>query len=135
MHNGGTYPNHIIDTANLGKECILNIISNEKNPMCLAQEVKVATMCIQNPKKGVTPMAIIAARPQGVNEVSKFTEDMCKAAELVVSEYADCQFTNFAVDGVSVETKDVMHTQFKFLDGKCNCMGSVDNKHVVKNHR
>jgi len=80
-------------------------------------------------------MAVIAARPQGVNEVSTFTEDVCKAAQLVVAEHGNCLFTNFAVDGVSVETKDVMLTQCKFLDGKCDFTGSVDNKHNVKNHR
>ena len=65
---GGTYPNHMMNTVNLGKECIFKILENKKEKIDLAQEVKVATMCMQNQKKGLSPMAIIAARPQGVNQ-------------------------------------------------------------------
>ena len=52
--------------------------------------MKVATICAQNLKKGVSPMAVIAAKPQMINEVSAFTEDTCKAAQLVVIEYEKC---------------------------------------------
>ena len=79
-------------------------------------------------------MAVIEDRPQGVNEASTLTEDFCTSALLVVKELSDCQFTNFVVDGVSLETKDVMLTQFQFLDGNKSYTGSVDNKNNVKNH-
>ena len=59
---GGTYPNHIINTAHLGKQYVINIIDNKNKPITLAQEVKVVTIYIQNPKKRVTPMAVIVAR-------------------------------------------------------------------------
>ena len=90
---------------------------------------------MQNQRKGASPMAVIAARPQGVNAVSTFIEDVCEATLLVVKELSDCQFTNFAVDGVSLETNDVMLIQFQFLDANKNCTGGMDNKHNVKNHR
>jgi hypothetical protein len=44
-------------------------------------------------------------------------------------------FTNFASDGVSAESSDVMEAVCKFLDGKTNYVGSVDNKHNAKNDR
>ena len=132
---GSTYPNNIINTINLGKECINKTLENKENPIALAQEVKVETICMQNQKKGASTIAVIAARPQGGNTASIFVEDICAAALLVVKELSDCQLTNFAVDGASLETKDVMLTQFQFLDGNKNYAGSVDKKHNVKNHR
>jgi hypothetical protein len=39
------------------------------------------------------------------------------------------------VDGVSLETKDVMTTICNFLSGRCNFTGAVVNKHNVKNDR
>ena len=44
-------------------------------------------------------------------------------------------FTNFAVDGVSAESQDVMTTVCKFLDGQARFIGSVDNKHNTKGDR
>ena len=80
-------------------------------------------------------MTVIAATPQGVNAVSTFTEDVCKATLLVVKELSSCQFVKFSVDGVSLETKDLTLIQFQFLDGNKKYAGRVDNKHNVKNHR
>ena len=130
---GRCYPNHLIDARNLSKEEI-DVIVNEKHED-LAAEIKVATTCLQNALKGSTPMAIASARPQGVNEVSMFTEDVCKAACMIVKENERVRFSNFATDGVSVETNDIMTTLFHFLDGKVQCAAGVDNKHNVKNHR
>jgi hypothetical protein len=39
------------------------------------------------------------------------------------------------VDGVSLETKDVMTAICNFLSGRYNFTGAVDNKHNVKNDR
>ena len=39
------------------------------------------------------------------------------------------------MDGVSLETKDVMTAICNFLTGRCNFTGAVDNKHNVKNDR
>ena len=62
---GGTYPNHTINTINLGKECTNKTLENKEKPIALAQELKVATMCMQNQRKGTSPMSVITARPQG----------------------------------------------------------------------
>ena len=66
--------------------------------------------------------------------MSNFREDICKFAQLVVKELSNCQFTNFAVDGVPVETKDAMLTQYRFLDGNKNRAGIIDNGNNAKNH-
>ncbi len=39
------------------------------------------------------------------------------------------------MDGVSLETKDVMTAICNFLSGRYNFTGAVDNKHNVKNDR
>ena len=81
---GGTYPDHIINTVNLGKECVNKILENKEKPIALAQEVKMATTCTQKHRKDASLMAVIAAKSQGVNAVSTFTEDVFKATLLVV---------------------------------------------------
>ncbi len=57
------------------------------------------------------------------------------AADLVTKQVQSTSFVNFAVDGVSLETKDVMTTICNFLSGCCNFTGVVDNKHSVKNDK
>ena len=47
----------------------------------------------------------------------------------------EVRFTNFACDGVSVETCDILETLCKFIDGKINYCAAVDNKHNIKNDR
>ena len=130
---GRCCPNHAIDARNLFKEEI-DVIVNEKHED-LAAETKVATICLQNTLKGSAPKVIVSARPQGINEVSIFTEDACKAACMIVKENERVRFSNFATDGVSVETNDIMTTLFLFLDGKAKHAAGVDNQHNVKNHR
>jgi len=104
-------------------------------PIELASEVKVTTIYFQNQAKSISPMAIISAHPQGIYEVSTFTDDVCKAASKIKEEFMHASFTNFAIDGVSVETRDIMLTIFQFLDGEISYLAGVDNKYNVKNHR
>ncbi len=55
------------------------------------------------------------------------------AADLVTKQVKPTSFVNFAVDGVVLETKNVMTTICNFLSGGCNFNEAVDNKHNVKN--
>jgi hypothetical protein len=138
---GGAYPNHMISTEHLGKECIMQILENKdktdstKDAIELASEIKIAVVSFQNLPKHISPIAIVAARPQGNNECSMFTKDVCEAASLVEKDMNDIRFTNFATDSVSVETHDILHTLCLFMDGKANYCAAVDNKHNVKNDR
>ena len=138
---GGAYPNHIISTQHLGKDCIRKILDNKdesdstKDAIELASEIKIAVISFQNIPKHISPMAIVAARPQGNNETSSFTKDVCEAASLVVKDLDNVRFTNFTTDGVSVETYDILQTLCQFLDGKIEYCAAVDNKHNVKNDR
>ena len=138
---GGAFPNHMISTQHLGKDCIRKILDNKydendkKDPIELATEIKIAVISFQNLPKHLSPMAIVAARPQGNNETSSFTKDVCEAARLVERDLDYVRFTNFATDGVSVETLDILQTLCEFLDGKINHCAAVNNKHNVKNDR
>ena len=62
----------------------------------------------------------VAARPQSNNEVSVFTKDVCKGAQRLEKEHPNLRFTNFAVDGVSLETNDAVTSNVKFLDRTSN---------------
>jgi hypothetical protein len=141
---GGAHPHHLISTIDLDSTTIKHILDHEtifnqaddsiiKNDK--ASEVKVAFMVFQKPPPGVSPFVIISARPQSNKKCSSSTADIMNAAELVTKKVKSTSFVNFAVDGVSLETKDVMTTICNFLSGRCNFTGAVDNKHNVKNDR
>ena len=78
---GRVYPNHLIYTTHLNKDEIIKILNNvkenESHPIDLVSEVKVAIICFQNQSKSISPMSIISARPQGINETSNFIKDIC----------------------------------------------------------
>ena len=77
-------------------------------------------------------MTTIAVRPEGINEVSYFASDVCKAACIAAKEFKNVTFSNFTTDRVLVETRDIMSTLLKFLDGKSEYAAAVDKKHNVK---
>ncbi len=139
---GGAHPHHLISTIDLDLNTIKHILDcetifNQADDSTIkidkASEVKVAFMVFQKPPPGVSPIVIISAQPQSNNECSSFTADIMNAADLMTKQVKTTSFVNFAVDGVSLETKDVMTTICNFLGGRCNFTGAVDNKHNVKN--
>ena len=141
---GSAHPHHLISTIDLDSttikhildhEAIFNQADNSTIKIDKASEVKVAFMVFQKTPPGVSPIVIISARPQSNNECSSFTADIMNAADLVTKQVKSTSFVNFAVDGVSLETKDVMTTICNFLSGCCNFTGAVDKKHNVKNDR
>lgn len=137
---GGAFPQHVIAAQNLGKEEINVVLKNDKDknnnrPIAHAQEVKIACTCFQNVTPSTSPMQVIAARPQTINEATKFTNDMCKACKKITEEVEGNKFANFSTDGVSVESNDIITTLCEFLDGKINYCATVDNKHNIKNDR
>jgi hypothetical protein len=135
---GGAHPHHMILTIDLDSPTIKNILDHREyldEVIDIASEVKVAFMVFQKPPPGVSPIVIISAWPQSNNECSSFTADIMNAADFVTRQFPSTSFVNFAVDGVSLETKDVMTTICNFLGGRCNFTGAVDNKHNVKNDR
>jgi hypothetical protein len=139
---GGAHPNHIISTRNMTPGEIKAIVEQSSaSPMTLklAVEIKVIFVVFQNCPQGVSPVEIIGARQLTSNETSSLTSDAIDAAVEVAALSSTLQskvfFTNFAVDGVSAESSDVMEAVSKFLDGKTNYVGSVDNKYNAKNDR
>ena len=127
---GQAHPNHLINTANLSKREINTILNTKYGDLAL--EIKIVTICFQNAEKGKTPITIFTARPQGINKVLLFTSDTCKAACIAAKEFKNVTFSNFTTDRVLVETRDIMSTLLKFLDGKSEYAAAVDKKHNVK---
>ena len=56
------------------------------------------------------------------------------AAHIVVSRKYKTALVGISVDGVSVESQDVMHGNSSFLDGESPFTDSVDNKNNTKNN-
>ena len=79
-------------------------------------------------------MAIISAHSQGINEISTFADDVCRAVCKIVNDHKNITYNNFATDSISTEIKDIMNIIFKFLDRKISFLDKVDNKHNMKSH-
>ena len=90
-------------------------------------------MSFQMVPPGVSLFEITCAQPQSNNECSESTDQMEEAAKLMMTSIKGESCTNFAVDGVSLESFDVMHACCEFLNGKSNILGTTDPNHNVKN--
>ncbi len=115
---GGAHPHHMISTIDLDLPTIKNILDCGEifdEAIDKASEVKVAFMEFQKPPPGVSPFVIISARPQSNNDCSSFTADIMNAADFLTRQVQSTSFVNFAVDGMSLETKDVMRTICNFF--------------------
>lgn len=135
---GGAYPDHMVSTLDKDKDTIHKIVKQEPGcsvKLVKATEVKVAFIVFQQVPSGLPPVEIIALRPQSNNESSDFTNVVVQAAATIAEETPNGSLLSFAVDGVSVESKDVMTANCKFLDGLSKHTGVVDNKHNAKNDR
>jgi hypothetical protein len=84
-----------------------------------ASEDKVVFMVFQKPPPGLSPIVIISALLQSNNECMSVTADIMNDTDFVTKQVQSTSFISFAVDGVSLETKDVMKTIQHFLCGRC----------------
>ena len=58
---------------------------------------------------------------------------MKEAAKLMMTSINGVSRTNFEVDGISLESFDVMYACCEILDKKSNILGSTDPNQNVKN--
>ena len=75
-------------------------------------------MDFQHMPPGIPPVEIISARPNFNNECSDFSTDSVEAVQVDISKMPQHSFMNFSVDGVYVETVDVMCAICQLLYGK-----------------
>ena len=67
---GGCYPNHKISTVDMTANEIKEVLDQKPGctiPVEKASEIKVVMMTFQQTPRGVSPVEIIAARPQSTN--------------------------------------------------------------------
>ena len=76
----------------------------------------MCTLSLQVIPPGMPPYVVVAARPQGNNESSKFISQVIESASQASSSHG-ASFLNFAVDGLSVESNDVRSAICNFLSG------------------
>ena len=94
-------------------------------------------MTFQNTPPGISPSEIVAARPQSNNESNEFIVDMERSTALALhtTGASTTSFVNFAVDGVSCESRHVWTAECNFLSGKTNHVGTTDTNHNIKSWR
>eukprot|EP00918_Siedleckia_nematoides_P081091 GHVU01177873.1.p1 GENE.GHVU01177873.1~~GHVU01177873.1.p1 ORF type:complete len:768 (+),score=67.45 GHVU01177873.1:515-2818(+) len=117
---GGNAPNHMLP------------IDAEQRPIAprdLAREVKCALLTTQDVTQGVSPMKILAARPQKPNE-------RCDEYNLlVVNSVKSCgmvRLVSVAVDGLASESYYIRDGLIDFMLGRDTCVYFVDPNHVAK---
>eukprot|EP00957_Ditylum_brightwellii_P129224 9855908-Ditylum_brightwellii.AAC.1 len=114
----GTCPNYMIGTVDMTKEQIKAVLHQSKDAQIKvdkALEIKIVFTVFQQTPPRMPLGEIIAAQPQSANECSEFTKDALQAVESAVAERKNPSFLNFAIDGVLVETTDVMESICNFL--------------------
>ena len=127
---------HILSTSDMTKYEIKYILNKKESApikVITASDIKVVFMAFQYTPPEIPPVEIISACPQSRNEWYNFTSDAVGAVQVAISSTRKNLFLNSTVDGVYVESIDVMYDICQLLNGKEYHTGSVDNKHNVNN--
>ena len=75
-------------------------------------------MMFQRTPKGKSLFDVVACLPQGNNDTSNFTNDLCQAAVEVRRTEVNISLVNFSADSFSVETIDITASTPSSLEGK-----------------
>eukprot|EP00918_Siedleckia_nematoides_P101514 GHVU01221756.1.p1 GENE.GHVU01221756.1~~GHVU01221756.1.p1 ORF type:complete len:529 (+),score=56.22 GHVU01221756.1:54-1589(+) len=117
---GGVYPNHMLS------------VDMERRPVPekdLACEVKCFLLSTQHVAAGMSPLKMIAARPQSSNEQTvEYNEMVVKCAK----KSPHMHLVSVAADGLSAESKFIKDGLLDFMLGVDNCVYIVDPNHVAK---
>ena len=94
-------------------------------------------MTFQLTVPGLPPTEVVAARPQSNNESNNFIIDMeyASARAIALTGIHPSSFLNYAVDGVSCESRHVWKSICDFLTCKKNHLGTTDTNHNMKSWR
>jgi hypothetical protein len=121
---GGIYPDHIVPQATFDPDLFVSAT--------LAHEIKVGLVTVQDVPNLLSPMNIIAARPQATNENSdEFNRSLLECC----SHRGDCHVASISFDGLSTEIEFIVNQLVSFTDGRTNSVGSVDPNHTAKSLR
>jgi hypothetical protein len=79
----------------------------------LAHEIKVDLVTVQDVPNGLSPMRIIAARPQTTNEKNdEFNWSLLECC----SHWGDCHVASISLDGLSTESEFIVNQLVSFMD-------------------
>ena len=129
---GGIFPNHQLDISEMTSEDIQNTLKNcsTTKAIKIATEIKVAVITFQN-RPPNPPFLVVKARPQGNNEQNNFLTSIISIVNEACIICKDV-FTNFAVDGVSIESHHVRKSICDFLNMESTYIGTTDPNHNAK---
>ena len=92
-------------------------------------------MVAQQAAPAQSPVGIVAARPQTNNDSSYFTQYVMSAAQIVVSIKYNTSLVGITIDGVSVDSWDVMPGNSSFLDVESSFAAAFGNKQNMNSTR
>ena len=102
----------IVDMSADEIKAVLDQKSGYEVSVTKATEVKCCFMVFQRALKDVSPVSCIVAHPQLNNACSSLTKDICRVASSVAEKTLGASFVNFAVDGVRLESDDVLKNNY-----------------------
>eukprot|EP00918_Siedleckia_nematoides_P028014 GHVU01060261.1.p1 GENE.GHVU01060261.1~~GHVU01060261.1.p1 ORF type:complete len:584 (+),score=69.11 GHVU01060261.1:139-1890(+) len=117
---GGTTPGHALP------------VNENRRPVQqhdLATEIKCSLLSTQQPVPGITPVCLVAARPQSTNDVAPGYNAKVVAA---VKSCKQIRLAAVAVDGLGTESKFVFDGLLDFMRGLDDCVYFIDPNHVAK---
>jgi hypothetical protein len=95
----------------------------------LAKELKVAMLKAQNVPDGLSPLKIVAARPQSANEnCNEYNEQILKC----VNHIKNVHMVSITFDGLASETNFIKMHLRNFLYGIGNTVAMTDANHAAK---
>ena len=129
---GGEVPLHMIPIEEKTAAEVKKILDG-KDDMNIpaATEVKNTVMSFQHSPAGVPKTEIVAALPQGNNDLNDFVKEM-EASSEAAARSGNGRFLNFCVDGVSAESWHVWMALCLFLSCKLSHTGSTNTNHNMK---
>eukprot|EP00918_Siedleckia_nematoides_P105958 GHVU01231286.1.p1 GENE.GHVU01231286.1~~GHVU01231286.1.p1 ORF type:complete len:750 (-),score=74.81 GHVU01231286.1:231-2339(-) len=117
---GGAHPAHLLP---------VNRHSSPMNSDQLASEVKCFLLATQNVVSGLSPVRMVAARPQTANQPSvEYNRMVVNAAKN--SEHM--HLVSVAADGLSADSNFIREGLMDFMMGLDNCVYFVDPNHAAK---
>ena len=135
---GGVVPDHFIDVSTMTEDEVKKKL-DPKSDIIRADEIKLAVITVQRPKRGACPFFVLAGQPQTINMVSQFNQQITTWVTEACKERSKkgkvTHLASTAADGVGCDNEWVVCQMRLFLKGKGCHVGLIDTNHNQKNFR
>ena len=125
---GRPYLDHFVSIEGLYSEEIEAFLKGDK----LSSEAKTAVISVHNAAALLSPVDVVAVRPQTNNDTRSFTKLVELAAAASANHNYGVRFLNWAVDGVYLESNYVWRAICNFLSAVADNVSGNDINHNIK---